>query len=391
MFWLAVVTLATSLALAVRSAAGLRSMPRLTDIPPRSGGSAPAVSIVVPARNEALGIRDAMASLLNQRYPGGLEIIAVDDRSTDGTGEILDRLAAARAMDSTAGMSPLVPLRVLHVTELPEGWLGKNHALMRGAESAAGDLLLFTDADIVMAPDAVARAVALLERETADHVAVAPRIHTGSPWATLTVAVFLTVFLARFAPWRARDPRSRHHIGIGAFNLVRADAYHAIGGHATLSLRPDDDLRLGRALKKAGHRQLAASGSSAVRVEWYPSLGAMARGLEKNAFAVVDYRIGLIAAATALPVIFNFWPVAALLVTAGLTWWLNLAIVAVGIGSTVDTARLNGVPAWTGLAHPLGAALLLWIVWRAALRARLTGAVEWRGTRYSLAQLRSKD
>ncbi|MFP4624056.1 MAG: glycosyltransferase family 2 protein, partial [Gemmatimonadota bacterium] len=255
---------------------------------------------------------------------------------------------------------------------------------------AEGDLLLFTDADIIMRRDALRRAVSLMAAEGVDHLAVAPRVHTGSGWATTVLAVFLVLFSTVFRPWKARDPKSRFHIGVGAFNLVRAAAYREIGGHRSIALRPDDDVRLGRALKGAGYRQEAASGRDSIRVEWYPSLPAMARGLRKNAFAVVEYRLSLVAAGTLLPLVFIFWPVTALLVTTGAVWWSNLAIVGLGVLTTGATARGHGLPLWTGLTYPVGSALLVWIVWAAALRAVWTGSVEWRGTHYSLDKLRGR-
>lgn len=372
---LALLTLAAALVLAAQLILGLRSIDRLADAP-ELGDDALSVSVVVAARDEARDIGAAITSLLAQDYPA-LEVVAVDDRSSDGTGSILDRLARDRD-----------DLEVIHLSELPEGWLGKNHALHRGAERAHGELLLFTDADVIMEPSAIRRAVALLEARDLGHLAVAPRLHAGGPWATMTVTVFLALFSTVFRPWRASDPDSRHFIGVGAFNLVRAEAYRAIGGHASVALRPDDDVRLGRALKTAGFRQAAAAGREAMSVEWYPSLGAMERGLRKNAFAVVEYRLSLVAAGTLLPVTLIFWPVATLFLTTGAVWWANLGVVAVGAGTTAAVAKGHGLPIWTGLTYPLASVFLLWIVWSATLRAVVTGTVEWRGRKYRLDELR---
>lgn len=374
LFLLAGATLAITLVLAFDLVRGLGSLPRL-----RGAGEptvTPPVSVVIAARDEARTIAAVVQAILRQDYPA-IEVVAVNDRSTDGTGQILERLAEEHHR-----------VRVIHVTDLPDGWLGKNHALQQGADAARGELLLFTDADVMMRPEAVARAVAVMERHGVDHLAVAPRIHAGSAAATMTVAVFLALFSIVFRPWRARDPKSRWHIGIGAFNLVRADAYRAIDGHHSLSLRPDDDVRLGRALKAAGHRQATAVGTSVAGVEWYPTLPAMARGLRKNAFAVVEYRLSLVAAGTVVPSLFIFWPVTALGLTTGPVWWLNAAIVAVGAVTIFATTRTHSVPAWTSLTFPLGSVFLLWIVWAAALRAVWTGRVEWRGTEYRLDELR---
>ncbi len=359
---------------------GLASLPRLRDAPDavQTGGvEVPTVSVVVAARDEAPHIARAILTLLRQDYPR-FEVVAVDDRSSDGTGQILDHMRDPR-------------LKVLHVTELPDGWLGKNYALERGARVATGELLLFTDADVHMRPDALRRAVGLLERDRLDHLAVTPRIDAGTRWARAVVAVFLVVFSTFFRPWKAVDPRSPWFIGVGAFNLVRTDAYRAVGGHGSVALRPDDDVRLGRELKRAGYRQAAASGAERVQVEWYPSVGAMARGLRKNAFAVARYRLSLVAAGTALPIVFIFWPLTALLVTSGATWWLNLVVVLTGALVTGSIARGSGLPAWTGAVYPLAAATLLWIIWSAALRAVLRGSIEWRGTEYPLSRLRLAD
>lgn len=371
---LAGLTLVAAVGVGFAVVRGLASLPTLRD-----GGNpeeTPPVSIVVAARDEARAVARAVHSLLDQRYPA-LEVVVVDDRSTDGTGEILDRLAAGRD-----------DLRVIHVDTLPAGWLGKNHALHRGAEAATGELLLFTDADIVMRPEAVARGVAILERHGLDHLAVAPHLRVGSAPARATLTVFLGLFAAAIRPWKARDPNSDAHLGIGAFNLVRARAYRQIGGYRSVAVRPDDDVRLGRALKEAGLRQAVGTGMQMLDVEWYPTLRAMTRGLRKNSFAVVDYRLSGVVAATALPVVFVFWPLAALFLTTGLALWLNVGVVAVNVATYAGVARVHRIPLWTALTYPLGAIFLLWIVWAAALRAVRTGTIEWRGTEYSLDELR---
>ena len=374
---LAGLTFAAALALSVEMAVGLRSLPSLQETPTLPEvADPPMVTVVVAARDEAPHIEGAVVTLLRQDYPA-LEVVAVDDRSSDGTGLLLEGLAEQHE-----------GLRVLHIEELPDGWLGKNHALHRGAAEATGDLLLFTDADVLMRPDAVRRAVALLESRGVDHLAVAPRVHSASPWATMVIAVFLVLFSTVFRPWKASDPESRMHIGVGAFNLVRASAYREVGGHTRIAMRPDDDVRLGRALKRAGFRQQAASGRDTASVEWYATLRGMARGLRKNAFAVVDYRLSLVAAGTLLPLFFIFWPVAALLVTDGVVRVLNAGVLLLGVLTVGYTARGHGLPPWTAVTYPLASVLLLWIVWAAALRAVTRGTVEWRGREYPLADLR---
>jgi cellulose synthase/poly-beta-1,6-N-acetylglucosamine synthase-like glycosyltransferase len=352
-----------------------RIMPRLIDIEPVTSG--PRVSIVLAARDEAAAIDVAVTSMLSQYYDD-LEVVAVDDRSHDGTAEILDRIARADPR-----------LRVLHLREVPDGWLGKNHALQRGADMASGTLLLFTDADVVMEPDAVARAVALLGSGTLDHLAAAPHARVPGTLASGFVALF-TLFFALYArPWRARDPRSRAHVGIGAFNPVRSEAYHAVNGHRPIALRPDDDMRLGRLLKTGRFRQDFVLATESLRVDWYGSLAGMVRGLEKNAFAAVDYRLTLVAGATAAQLLLFVWPFAGLFVNRGPALVSSAITVAILCGLHAGAARRQGVTPTVGLLFPAYVLLFLFVLWRSALLTLWRGGILWRGTFYPLDRLRS--
>ena len=239
----------------------------------------PRLSVVVPARDEASGIGRAVESLLAQDYPD-LEIIAVDDRSSDATGAVLAKLAAR---DSR--------IRAIRVDQLPAGWLGKNHALWRGAESASGEWLLFTDADIVFAQGALRRAVAYAVAEQLDHLTLAPRLLARGLALRAFVAFFAYTFIALWGAYLANDPKSTRGVGIGAFNLVRRSAYARIGTMRALSLRPDDDIRLGRRLRGFGFRQRVLNGNDFLSVEWYPSLRAAISGLEKSMYSSLEYRL----------------------------------------------------------------------------------------------------
>mgnify|MGYP001237708278 CR=1 FL=1 len=225
---------------------GMRRLGRLALADPIAG-PAPRVSVVVAARNEARGVEAGMRSLLAQHYPA-LEIVAVNDRSTDETGAILDRLALGEPR-----------LRVVHVAELPAGWLGKNHALALGAAAASGAWLLFTDADVVMQRDTLSRAIGHAERTGLDHLTVVPDLILPGLLKCFTVG-FIVWFSVYVRPWKASDPKSRFFVGVGAFNLVRTTAYQRAGGHEPIRMRPDDDLKLGKILKRSGARAEALSG-----------------------------------------------------------------------------------------------------------------------------------
>src|SRR5574337_712644 len=178
-------------------------LPQLPDISeprwqPASGSAAPKVSIIVPARNEEEHVEVAVSSLLALDYPD-YEVIAVNDRSSDRTGEILDRLAAA-----SRGR-----LRVLHVTELPAGWLGKHHAMGLAAQQAAGDWLLFTDADITFRSDALRRALFYAGECHCDHLVVFPTVHMHSVGERMMIGFFQILFLFGHRPWKVADPKAR--------------------------------------------------------------------------------------------------------------------------------------------------------------------------------------
>ena len=377
LFWLAVVTAAQSVGAFVYMLLAARQIPRLGDVPPLGDAEMPSISIVVAARNEARGIEAAMRSLLAQDVPR-LEVVAVDDRSEDATGAILDRFAEHEPR-----------LRVVHVTELPAGWLGKNHALWLGAGHATGELLLFTDGDVVMAPDTLRRAAAMMAAGRIDHLPAG--MHVDMPgWLLQTFGVFFGVMFTIFSrPWKAKDPRSAAHVGVGAFNLIRAEAYRRIGTHRAIAMRPDDDLKLGKLVKKHGLRQDFVNAASHVRVEWYHSVREALHGLRKNGFAGVDYRLSLILLATVTQPLFLIWPYVAVWVTDGPTRLLNAVTVAAMVAVFAGAAREQRVRWWYGFAYPLAVVLFLAAIWNATIYALVHRGIEWRGTHYPLDQLRA--
>lgn len=356
----------------------LLGMSRIERLAALSGyqGRAPLVSLVVAARNEERNVESAARSLLAQRYPS-LEIIAVEDRSTDTTAAILDALAAVEPR-----------LRVIHVTTLPPGWLGKNHALSVGATAARGDWLLFADADVIMAPDSISRAVAYAERRGIDHLTILPDALMPGLVLKAFVIVGIIIFGMALRPWKARDPRSRHFVGVGAFNLVRASAYARAGGFEAIRLRPDDDIKLGKILKRSGARQDAVRGQGMVSVEWYRTLGETIDGLMKNSFAVVQYNPLLMLAGVVFYLVVGLAPLAALLLGAGPLRWLGGIAVAWQLLIHSAVAREARLPLRAVLLYPVVYVLFAWIVLRALVLNLWQGGIVWRGTFYSLAELR---
>lgn len=377
LFWMGVLNVLAALGLLSSVLTGARRIRRLADVVPRPGEAPPSVTVIVAARDEARAIEGALRSVLAQDHPA-MDVVVVDDRSTDGTGDILRRMAEAEPR-----------LRVVHVTELPDGWLGKNHALWRGAQEARGELLLFADADVVMAPDTVRRAALHLAREGHDHVTLGMRLEM--PGILLPAfGVFFGILFTEFSkPWRVPDPKRPEHVGIGAFNLVRAEAYRAVGGHAPIALRPDDDMKLGKLLKKNGFRTELLDGTQHISVAWYHTVGEVVRGLRKNGFAGVDYRYAPLVGGTLANVFFLVLPFAAVFLAPGTARWPYLASVALLLLMYAVAARPQRVPAWTGILLPVTSLLFCFVIWNAVAYALRHRGIEWRGTHYPLDALRA--
>ena len=378
-FWnaLAAASFLSLLAASIMLARGRRQLTWLRDaLPLPPPAQRPTLSVLAPARNEARNIEAAVRAMLAQDYLG-LEVIVVDDRSTDQTPAILARLQAE-----------MPQLRIVSISQLPPGWLGKNYANSRAAAEARGELLLFTDADVVLAPGTLQRAVGHFVRERLDMLAVGPE----APMPGLLLSQFTLYFGILFSlfarPWAASNPRSRAHVGIGAFNLLRATAYRAAGGHEAIRLRPDDDLKLGKLVKQAGFRQAFAIGRGCVKVEWYDSWRALRDGLMKNLFAGAEYRVGLVAAGVLLHLLVLVLPPVALLFTAGAAWWLYLGCCLLFLWQGIAAAPAFGTRRWAGVLLPALALFGAFLMVRATALTLLRDGIEWRGTRYSLAELR---
>ena len=364
---------------------GARRARSLADVPPFSpaDGNAPALSVVVPACNEADTLPRAFRSLLAQDYPGPFEIIAVDDRSTDGTGEMLDFL--------TLEAPPSRRVVVLHVTELPPGWLGKTHALWQGAARGADDWILFTDADIVFAPDCLSRAVGYAERERLDHLVSFFRLDLRGFWEHAFALCFSFLFFVRYRPWHVRNPKLPNYLGVGGFNLVRRTAYEAIGGHRALALEVADDMELGRKLKEAGCRADVIGAADQITVRWQEGLSGLMGGLIKNAYAGLDYSLVEVAKGVAQLLGAMVWPAVGLFVGRTKRVRAGYAVALTSLFAMGAThARAGRIPPAYALTLPFSTLLLIGVILRSAYLAERNKGITWRGTFYPLDVLRRR-
>jgi hypothetical protein len=364
-------------ALSVRLARNLFKLRQLCDVAP-PGGPLPRVSVVVAARNEEAGIEPALRSLCALDYPD-LEIVAVDDRSTDRTGAIIARLA-----------EEFPRLRPLTVERLPDRWLGKPHALQRGVERATGDWLLFTDADVHFEPSSVARALALGDGEDFDHVVAFPDLDTDSFWLKVAAGTFGGQFLGSLRLEKLADRTSPHCVGVGAFNLVRRETYERTPGFEWLRMEVADDLGLAWMIKAAGGRTIAVGGRGMLRLAWYANVTELIRGFEKNTFgAVAGYRLHRALIAALGMVAYAVAPVAAVLLPLG-PWMATAGVAAYAgsIGCAWIGSRKFDLEFAPGFFAPIGLLFLAWALARSGLVGWWRGGISWRGTRYPLRELR---
>jgi glycosyltransferase involved in cell wall biosynthesis len=366
---------------AITAARGLPSIPNLLDpqhnLTPAGN---PTITVIVPARNESADITDTLESLLNQDYPN-LQILAVDDRSTDATGAIMDSLAAQNP----------TKLHILHVTELPAGWLGKTHAMALAARHAISihqpDYLLFTDADVIFRREAIRRSLAQAVATQADHFVTFPTPLVKSMGEGMLLGYLQVIGLWATRPWRASDPKSiRDSVGIGAFNLLRTPAYQQLGGFDALRMEILEDLTLARHIKLAGLRQRVAVAPGLVTFHWASGTTGLINVMTKNLFAVFRFRISLVVLSCLWLTFFCLGPIAFLALpetrTPAILTLLSIAALY------ALSSRHSRISPWYAILFPAGAALFVYSLIRSAFTTLKHGGVTWRGTFYPLAELR---
>ncbi len=360
----------------LRMVVGMSKVPWLGRAAPLPDARYPSVSLLVAARDEAAHLPIALPTQLAQDYPR-YEVIAVDDRSSDATSQILEEFARHHHN-----------LKVIHVAQLPQGWLGKPHALSVAFEHAKGDWLVFADADVQFAPDLLRRAVALVEEKRWDHLTVLPHLDLVGFWEKAAVSYWVLGFTLAFEPWRVSDPRSPRYLGVGAFQLVRRSAYEAVGTHRRLAMEIADDTKLGKLVKQGGFRSGVAVSAEKVRLRWQVGLGNMIRGLTKNFFAACGFRVRTVAAKFLRICAFSLLPFVAVVFTSGTPRVLaTVSIVAALMSHTWATEHLYLSPL-IALTHPLGAVIFCYIFFRSTFITLRRGGVVWRGTFYPLGDLR---
>jgi glycosyltransferase involved in cell wall biosynthesis len=359
-------------------------MPKVADISrpewdPKPDNPESRVSIVVPARNEEEHIEQTLRRLLALDYKN-YEVIAVNDRSTDRTGAAMDRVASTLQAHGR--------LRIIHVGTLPAGWMGKPHAMWSAANEAIGDWLLFTDAVVLFKPDSLRRAVTYAESERADHLVLFPRLVMHSPGERMMVAFFQTLFVFGHRPWKVADPKTKDHMGVGAFNLIRRRVYESIGTYQALRFEVLDDMRLGKLVKNAGYAQRVVFGDDLISLRWVKGVMGVAQNLTKNMFAIVLFQWLRMLVSVFTLVFLNLLPFLGIWFAHG---WARvpyaLALVSMA-GLYMGMSRMSDVPAYYFLLHPVSTVMFAYILLRSMVLTLRQRGIFWRGTFYPLDQLR---
>jgi len=362
--------------------AGL-GMPKIPDIAGPKWADAktsfPRVSVIVPAKDEESSIAGVLRDLLVLDYPN-YEVVAVDDRSTDETGKRMDEVASTESAGSR--------LKVLHIQELPSRWLGKTHAMWTAGQQATGDWLLFTDADVFFRADTLRRAITYAESERADHLVVFPTLDMKTPGERMMIAFFQTLFAFGHRPWKVSDPKAKDHMGVGAFNLIRREAYEKIGTYEALRMEVLDDMKLGKVVKNAALAQRVVFGDGLLSIHWAKGAFGVIHNFTKNFFAVMSFQWWRTVATSVALLFLNLVPFVGVWFASG--WSCAgyvlalLSMFAIYAGMSLRTK----IAPYYFFLHPVSTVLFNYALLRSMFVTLRDGGVTWRGTKYPLDELR---
>ena len=357
---------------------------------------APLISICIPARNEETNIRQCVESALGQDYPN-VEVIVVDDRSTDATLKILesDGYVPQSGMLSKPKRQA-ASLHIVHGSELPSGWAGKPHALYQSSAVAKGEWICFVDADTTLSKEALSSCYAKALETEADLFTVMNRQVLGSFWEKTVMPLVMTALSVGFSPRKINDPSKRDAVANGQFILIKRSVYDAVGGHERIKDQIVEDKAISEQVKWNGHRLIVADGSQVVSTRMYTSLATMWEGWTKNMYlGLRDHPamllLGVFGATLALfaALFLPVWPL------LGLTWylrdggWMPLAVIfesltiwIVLIYARARVAKYMNISAFYAWITPLGAGVFAAMMITSSWKVISGKGVVWRGRSY---------
>ena len=334
-----------------------------------NGASYPALSVIIPACNEEESIEQAIRQLISQDYPD-LEVIVVNDRSTDETGAVLEKLKVQYPQ-----------LKVITIYDLPPNWLGKNHAIYQGVKEATGEWLLFTDADVMFSHGSLKKTLRYALEHTLDHLTISPDLFYGG--------VFYRAFLTYLSFAITATVMVTNKVGIGAFNLVKKSVYQEIGGYEAIAMRVADDMSFGELVVNKGYKQdFGLSGKGFIIVKWYNTLFDLLKGIQKNQFAHFKYSVVTTLVICLYALLVGVYPFVGIFL--GPIWARALC----GISVLSLFAVYNRQAKYTNISrsyvviHPISVLLYIGAILNSVVKTISRGGIEWRGTVYPLEVLK---
>lgn len=333
------------------------------------------LSLVIPFRDEEASLSQTLNKILDQTYKN-LEIILVNDRSTDRSGKIASEFAAKDDR-----------IKIIEILKLPAGWLGKPHAMQKGWEASNGDFILFMDADSQLGPRAIEAAINYVQVHLVDHLSVAPVPICKSLLERIVYAGMWVLMGLYIQIWKVNTQSAPVGAGVGAFNLVRRSSLESIGGVERLRMEIVDDMGLAHLLRKEGARSCLVYGGELLAIRYQEGIWGLVKGIEKNAFAAADFKWSKLLL-TVFVLLAISWPPYLLVMFsttalgALLGWSGMLAIM-------LFSYRVRYFPTWWGvLFFPFVCSFMAFAVLRSAILTSLRGGVQWRDTFYSIDELR---
>ena len=332
---------------------------------------APMLSVIIAARNEGKTLPHALDTLIQQDYPN-LEILIVNDRSSDDTAAILDAYAARDPR-----------IKSIHIHQLARDWLGKTHALHIASQQARGEWFLFTDADVHHSRRLWQSAIRYALEHKLDHLALLPKVTTAGSVIQATTKAFGLLFLTSAKVEHIRNPDSPAAIGVGAFNLVRAEKFKRSAGFEWLRMEVADDYGLALMLKADGGRSDINTAYDDLQVEWYPTLTAMVHGLDKNIMAPgTQYKTHKLIIKPIAFAALLLAPFVSLLTFPAATCWPGIITLLFVSWPNIAIALNKKESLWHWLLSPIGFIVIAYIFCRACLLCLLRDGIRWRDTHY---------
>lgn len=352
--------------------------------PMQPPAQAPLISVCIPARNEERNIRGCVEAMLAQDYPN-LEVIIVDDRSTDATPEILRQLSARNDR-----------LRIISGSDLPEGWAGKPHALHQASKATRGEWLCFVDADTLSTQQALSSCYDKAIQTNADMFTIMTFQVMETFWEKVVMPLVMTALSVGFSPRKVNDPKSRNAIANGQFIMIKRSIYHAIGGHESVKDQIVEDKAIAEQVKWSGYRLILANGYAVARTRMYTSLAEMWEGWTKNIYLGLRDQpnlllLGAFGAVVALitALFLPVWPV------LGVSWylqgggWLAGTVIAKSlilwtflIYVRARASKAMGISSWYAFTTPLGSAVFAAMMLISAWKVLSGKGVTWKGRTY---------